>query len=123
MRSLVDNVYPDARCIQLVLDTLNIHAAASSYTTFQPAEARPILARLPFHQTPKHRSWLNRAEIELSLWSGLALDQPMPDLTHLNRIMWHYEANPNKKQPTVNWHFTTADAPVKLRPLYPAISC
>jgi hypothetical protein len=120
---LVDTVYPKARCIHLVLDNLNIHSPASLYLTFPPAEARRILARLRFHHTPKHGSWLNMAEIELGVLSRLALDQRIPDLTHLNRIIWHYEANRNKKHATVNWQFTTADARIKLRRLYPSILC
>lgn len=122
MRWLVDTVYPPAHCIHLVLDNLNIHSAASLYATFQPAEARRILARLRFHYTPKHGSWLNMAEIELSVLSRLALNQRLPDLTHLNRVIWLYEANRNKKRSTVNWQFTTADARIKLRRLYPSIS-
>jgi hypothetical protein len=122
MQWLVDNVYPQACCIHLVLDNLNIHSPASLYETFQPAEARRILARLRFHYTPKHGSWLNMAEIELGVLSRMALDQRIPDPTHLNRIIWHYEANRNKKRATVNWQFTTPDARIKLRRLYPSIS-
>jgi hypothetical protein len=120
MRWLVDTVYPHARCIHLVLDNLNVHAPASLYLTFPPADARRILARLRFHHTPKHGSWLNMAEIELSVLSRQALDQRIPDVTHLTRIIWLYEAN--RKLLTVNWQFTTADARIKLRRLYPSIS-
>lgn len=123
MRWLVDTVYPNARCIHLVLDNLNIHSPAALYETFQPAEARRILARLRFHHTPKHGSWLNMAEIELSVLARLALDQRIPDPTRLNRIIWHYEANRNQQAATVHWQFTTADARIKLRRLYPSISC
>jgi len=123
MQWLVDNVYPHARCIHLVLDNLNIHSPAALYETFQPSVARRILARLRFHHTPKHGSWLNMAEIELGVLARLALDQRIPDPTRLNRIIWHYEANRNKKRATVNWQFTTADARIKLRRLYPSISC
>src|SRR5207247_1929774 len=100
---LVDNVYPNARCIHLVLDNLTTHSPAALYETFQPAEARRILTRLRFHYTPKHGSWLTMADIELGVLSRLALDQRIPDATQLNRIIWHYEANRNKKRATVNW--------------------
>jgi hypothetical protein len=122
MQWLVDNVYPDVRCIHLVLDNLNIHSPAALYETFQPAQARRILARLRFHYTSKHGSWLNMAEIELGVLSRLALDQRIPDLSHLNHIIWLYEANRNKKGASVNWQFTTTDARIKLRRLYPSIS-
>jgi hypothetical protein len=122
MQWLVENVYPLARCIHLVLDNLNIHSAAALYQTFQPAEARRILSRLRFHHTPKHGSWLNMAEIELSVFSRGPLNQRIPDPTQLNRLIWRFEADRNKKRSTVNWQFTTTDARIKLRRLYPSIS-
>jgi hypothetical protein len=122
MRWLVDVVYPEADCIHVVLDNLNIHAAASLYETFEPHHARRMLKRLRFHHTPKHGSWLNMAEIEFSVLSRLVLQQRLPDMTHLRRATWLYEAQRNKNRATVNGHFTTADARIKLRQLYPSIS-
>ncbi len=122
MQWLVDVVYPDADCIHLVLDNLNIHAAAALYETFQPQEARRILRRLCFHHTPKHGSWLNMAEIEFSLLFRLVLKERLGAMAQLGRAIWHYEAERNSKQATVNWQFTTADARIKLRRLYPSIS-
>jgi hypothetical protein len=121
MRWLVDCAYPQARCIHLVLDNLNTHCAASLYETFEPAEAHRILRRLHFHHTPKHASWLNMAEIELSVFSRLTLHQRIADVAHLNRVVWFLEAERNKKGASVNWQFTTPDARIKLRRLYPSI--
>lgn len=123
MQWLVDQVYPRAACIHLVLDNLNTHSAAALYETFKPAEARRILMRLRFHYTPKHGSWLNMAEIEFSVLSRLVLKERIPDAAQLSRSIWLYEAERNNKRTTVNWQFTTADARIKLRHLYPSISC
>ena len=122
MQWLVDEVYPHAACIHLVLDNLNTHAAASLYETFKPVEARRILTRLRFHFTPKHGSWLNMAEIEFSVLFRLVLGQRIPNATQLSHSIWLYEAERNKKNATVNWQFKTADARIKLRRLYPSIS-
>jgi hypothetical protein len=122
MQWLVETMYPNAKCIHLVLDNLNTHTAAALYETFSPATARRLLSRLRFHYTPKHGSWLNMAEIELSVLSRLALNQRIPTATKLNQIIWNYEALRNKKGASVNWQFTTADARIKLRRLYPSIS-
>jgi hypothetical protein len=119
---LVQTVYPKARCIHLVLDNLNTHCAASLYQTFEPAQARRLLSRLRFHYTPKHGSWLNMAEIELSVLSRGPLNQRIPTPTQLNLAIWRFEAQRNKKQASVNWQFTTADARIKLRHLYPSVS-
>ena len=121
MRFLVDTVYPHATCIHLVLDNLNTHSAASLYETFSAAEANRLLKRLSFHFTPKHGSWLNMAEIEFSVLSRLALDQRIPTLSALNRIIGCWEAQRNAKGASVNWRFTTADARIKLARLYPVI--
>jgi hypothetical protein len=121
MRWLVDCAYPDATCIHLVLDNLNTHSRAALYETFQPAEANRILRRIRFHHTPKHASWLNMAEIELSAFSRLALRQRIASPTQLNRIIWHLEAERNKNGASVNWQFTASDARIKLRRLYPSI--
>ena len=121
MRWLVEVVYPHATCIHLVLDNLNTHSAISLYETFPPAEANRILKRLHFHFTPKHGSWLNMAEIEFSVLSRLALDQRIPTLSALNRIIGCWEATRNAQGASVNWRFTTADARIKLARLYPSI--
>jgi len=122
MRWLVDTKYPQARCIHLILDNLNTHCAASLYQTFEPAVARHILSRLRFHYTPKHGSWLNMAEIELSVLSRGPLKDRIGNPTQLNLAIWRFEAQRNKKQASVNWQFTTADARIKLRHLYPSVS-
>lgn len=122
MHWLVETMYPQAKCVHLVLDNLNTHTAAALYETFPPAVARRILSRLRFHYTPKHGSWLNMAEIELSVLSRLALNQRIPTPAKLNQIIWSFEAQRNKKRASVKWQFTTADARIKLRRLYPSIS-
>src|SRR5258708_14571495 len=122
MQWLVETGYPNVRCVHLVLDNLNTHTAASRYQTFDPAPARRILSRLRFHYTPKHGSWLNMTEIELSVLSRGPLNQRIPNPTQLNLAIWRFEAQRNKQQAFVNWHFTTADARIKLRHLYPSIS-
>lgn len=121
IRFLVDTVYPQATCIHLVLDNLNTHSAASLYDTFSPAEANRLLKRLSFHYTPKHGSWLNMAEIEFSVLSRSALDQRIPTISDLIRIVARFEADRNAKAASVNWRFTTADARIKLARLYPSI--
>jgi hypothetical protein len=121
IRFLVDTVYPHATGIHLVLDNLNTHSAAALYETFPPAEANRLLNRLTFHFTPKHGSWLNMAEIEFSVLSRLALDQRIPSVSELIRVIGRFEADRNAKDASVNWQFTTADARIKLARLYPSI--
>jgi hypothetical protein len=122
IRWLLDTVYPHVHRLHLVLDNLNTHSAASLYETFPPAEASRLLKRLRFHFTPKHGSWLNMAEIEFSVLSRLALDQRIPTLSDLIRIIACLEATRNAKHASVNWRFTTPDARIKLARLYPSIS-
>jgi len=121
MRDLVDVHFPDAVRIRLVEDNLNTHDPAALYEVFEPAEAKRILDRLEFHYTPKHGSWLNMAEIELSVLSGQCLDQRIPDLPCLQHAVAAWEADRNAARATVNWRFTTADARIKLKRLYPSI--
>ena len=121
MRDLVDVHFPDAVRIRLVEDNLNTHDPAALYEVFEPAEAKRILDRLEFHYTPKHGSWLNMAEIELSVLSSQCLDQRIPDLPCLEHEVAAWEADRNAAQATVNWRFTTADARIKLKRLYPSI--
>jgi len=122
MRWLTDVAYPDVRVLHVVLDNLNTHTAAALYETFAPAEARRILKRLRFHFTPKHGSWLNMAEIEFSIFARLCLNQRIPDATSLQRELLALEAERNQKQATVNWQFSTEDARLKLKHLYPSYS-
>jgi len=121
MRDLVDVHFPDAVRIRLVEDNLNTHDPSALYEVFEPAEAKRILDRLEFHYTPKHGSWLNMAEIELSVLSGQCLDQRIPDLLGLEHAVAAWEADRNAAEATVNWRFTTADARIKLKRLYPSI--
>jgi len=103
-------------------DNLNTHTPASLYETFPPAEARRILQRLEFHYTPKHGSWLNMAEIELSVFDRQCLDRRMPNQAMVEQEATAWETERNTAAMTVDWRFTTADARIKLKRLYPSIS-
>lgn len=120
MRDLVDVHFPDVEVIRVVLDNLNTHKPASLYEAFAPAEARRILERLEFHFTPKHGSWLNMAEIELNVLGSQCLDRRIADQAFLTTEVAAWEAQRNQHASTVNWQFTTADARIKLRKLYPS---
>ena len=120
MRDLVDVHFPDAVAIRVALDNLNTHKPASLYEAFEPAEARRILERLEFHFTPKHGSWLNMAEIELNVLSSQCLDRRIADKAFLITEVAAWEEQRNQHASTVNWQFTTADARIKLRKLYPS---
>ncbi len=121
LKALVDVAFPDAERIVLVLDNLNTHSPASLYHRFPPAEAKRIRDRLEFHHTPKHGSWLNIAEIELSVLARQCLDRRLPDQETLRREVAAWETARNAAAVRVDWHFTTADARVKLRHLYPVL--
>jgi hypothetical protein len=121
VRWLVEDVHPDAAKIVLVMDNLNTHKAASLYEAFPPEQARRILDRLEIHHTPKHGSWLNMAEIELSVLSGQCLDRRIDNAAKLRQEVGAWEEERNERQVGVNWQFTTADARIKLRKLYPVI--
>ena len=123
MRWLADHAYPQAEVIRVVMDNLNTHRPASPYETFAPAEARRILRRLDFHYTPKHGSWLNMAEMELSVFSRQCLDRRIPDETVLEREVQALEQERNQAKANVNWQFTARDARNKLEHLYPSVSC
>jgi hypothetical protein len=119
---LADEQYPDAEKIVLVMDNLNTHAIASLYEAFEPAEAFRIAGRLEIHFTPKHGSWLDIAELELSALATECLgNRRIPDIDELNLNLaaWHVERN--TKQKGVDWHFTTDQARVKLKRLYPDV--
>ena len=107
--------------ITLVQDNLNTHVPSAFYETFKPAEAKRILDKLEFHYTPKHGSWRAMAEIELSVLSGQCLDQRIPNQESLKLEVAAWEAERNSIGTTVNWRFTTKDARIKLKRLYPSI--
>jgi len=122
MKWLVDEQYPEAEVIRIVMDNLNTHKPASLYEAFEPAEARRILQKLEFHFTPKHGSWLNLAEIELSVLSRQCLARRISDEETLKREVKAYENRRNAAKATINWRFTSGDARLKLHRLYPSIS-
>jgi len=121
MKALADQHYPDAERIVVVLDNLNTHSPASFYEAFPPAEAHRLAHRFAFHYTPKHGSWLNMAEIELSVLSRQCLDRRIPDRQALEREVAAWEAERNRLGGTVDWRFTTDDARIRLKRLYPSI--
>jgi transposase len=121
MRALVDIHFPEAETIVVVMDNLNTHKLASLYEAFSPAEARRIAEKLEIHYTPKHGSWLNMAEIELSILSRQCLNRRVPDQPTLRHEISAWETQRNDAASTVNWRFTTADARIKLKRLYPTI--
>jgi DDE superfamily endonuclease len=121
IRDLVDGAYATAEKIVLVMDNLNTHAPASLYEAFEPAEARRLLERLEIHHTPKHASWLNMAETELSVLARQCLDRRIADRTSLTREVACWEDQRNAAVVKVDWQFTTADARIKLKRLYPTI--
>jgi len=113
--------YPDAEKVVLVMDNLNTHTIGSLYEAFDPAKAFALAQRLEIHHTPKHGSWLNIAEIELSALTRQCLDRRISDLDTLNTELTAWQNTTNNNQRQVNWHFTTTDARTKLRHLYPEI--
>jgi hypothetical protein len=121
LRRVTDEWYPEAEVITLVVDNLNTHRPAVLYEVFEPAEARRILERLEFVYTPKHASWLNVAELELSVLGRQCLDRRLPDQEALAREVAAWQCSRNAAQVTVDWQFTTPDARVKLKRLYPSL--
>jgi hypothetical protein len=121
MKEIADDYYPDAEVIVIVLDNLNTHMPASFYETFPPEEARRLCNRFEFHHTPKHGSWLNMAEIELSVLSRQCLDRRIPTQELLESETKAWEEDRNAQVVKVLWRFTTADARIKLKHLYPRI--
>jgi hypothetical protein len=121
IKELVDVQYPAAERIVLVQDNLNTHTPAALYDTFPPAEARRLAAKLEFHYTPKHGSWLNIAEIELSILARQCLAARIPDPQTLLDKVTTWFVTRNAKRGRVRWQFTTADARIKLVRLYPTI--
>jgi hypothetical protein len=121
IKALVDITFPEADKIVLVLDNLNTHTPASLYEAFEPAEAKRLADKLEIHYTPKHGSWLNMAEIELSVLGRQCLDRRLPDVERLTDEIAAWEQARNTAESTVHWRFTTADARIKLKKLYPKI--
>lgn len=119
LRDLVDLHFPQATCIQVVLDNLNTHTLGALYEAFDPAEARRIARKLCFHFTPKHGSWLNMVEIELSILSRQCLNRRIPNPTLLQSEAAAWADTRNALQATVHWCFSTHDARTKLASLYP----
>jgi hypothetical protein len=122
MQHLVDVDFPDATCIRVVLDNLSTHTAAALYQTFPPAEARRLAAKLEFHYTPKHASWLNMAEPELAVLARQCLDRRLPTLDAVAREVTAWEHRRNCAEAKVTWRFTTAAARPKLARLCPKLS-
>jgi transposase len=121
MRDLTDAFFPQADVVRVVQDNLNTHTPASLYETFEPPEARRILNRLEFHYTPKHASWLNMVEIELSVLFGQCLDRRIPDEKTLRSEIAAWEEARNTQKATVDWRFTVEGARAKLEYLYPEL--
>jgi len=121
IRDLVDIRYPHAERITLVMDNLNTHTGASLYKAFEPKEARRILEKLEIHYTPKHGSWLNMAEIELSILSRQCMGRRIPDQETLKKEISAWQEKRNVMALPMEWRFTTEDARVKLKKLYPTL--
>jgi len=122
MRDLVDVHFPEAEKIVLVMDNLNTHKFAALYAAFVPSEARRIINKLEIHYTPKHGSWLNMAEIELSVLQRQCLKARIPDQPTLRQKVTAWENGRNASEATVHWRFTTEDARIKLHRLYPSLN-
>jgi hypothetical protein len=121
LRFLAEEIHPEAKKIVLVLDNLNTHKPAALYQAFAPSEARRLAARFEFHYTPRHGSWLNVAEVELSVLGRQCLDQRFADRASLEAAVCDWQIERNERQVGVDWHFTTRQARVRLKRLYPAI--
>jgi transposase len=119
MKMLVDVYRPDADCIRLVVDNLNIHHPAALYETFEPEEANRILKKLAFHYTPKHASWLNQVEIEFFVLSRQCLNRRIPSQEELVEQIKAWQNERNAHNATVNWRFSSVDARIRLEHLYP----
>ena len=121
VQHLLDRQYPEADRIRLVCDNLNTHGIGSLYEAFPPEQARRLASRLEMHHTPKHGSWLNSAEIELSALTLQCLDRRIPDIATLREETQQWEQRRNMAQKGVDWQFSTQDARIKLKRLYPQI--
>ena len=121
IRGMLRERYPQAERVVLVMDNLNTHGIESLYETYAPEEARALAERLEIHYTPKHGSWLNIAEIELSALCGQCLNRRIPDLAIMRQQINAWERDRNNRQSKVDWQFTTQDARIKLKSLYPKL--
>ncbi len=122
IRDLVDIHYAYAEKLVVVMDNLNTHTIASLYKAFAPEEARRIAEKLEIHHTPKHASWLNMAEIEIGVLSRQCLSEKVTSITEMRRNVSAWQCRRNAQCATVNWRFSTADARIKLKKLYPIIT-
>jgi hypothetical protein len=121
IKAMLDERYPKASKVRLVMDNLNTHEIASLYDTFPPAEARRLADRLEIHYTPKHGSWLNIAEIELSALSTQCLGRRIPTMEFMRQEISAWQLQRNQRGAPINWHFTTEKARIKLTRLYPKL--
>ena len=121
IKGMLDERYPQATKVRLVMDNLNTHSAASLYETFPPEEARRLARRLEIHYTPKHGSWLNVAEIELSALNSQCLSRRIPDIDLMSKEVAAWELDRNNRAANIDWRFTTEDARIKLKRIYPKL--
>jgi transposase len=120
-KRIVDDFFPKAKKIRLVMDNYTTHGAAALYETFSPAEAKRIWDRLEFIFTPKHGSWLNMAEIELHVLNGQCLNRHLSSIQKVKTEVEAWQNSRNNSNKKINWQFTTADARIKLKKLYPSL--
>ena len=121
VKEMLDERYPDAQKVVLVMDNLNTHNAASLYTAFHPEEARRLAERLEIHYTPKHGSWLNIAEIELSVLKRQCLAGRIPCIQQMRSKVKAWNIDRNNRQASIDWQFRTGEARIKLKRLYPKL--
>jgi hypothetical protein len=121
IKQMLEDRYAKATKVRLVVDNLNTHTISSFYETFDPEEARRLVERLDIHYTPKHGSWLNMAEIELSVLQGQCLNRRIPDITSMQAAVFDWENDRNNQLKKISWQFTTPDARIKLKHLYPKL--
>jgi hypothetical protein len=121
IKQMLDERYPDVIKVRLVMDNLNTHNIASLYETFEPEEARRLAERLEIHYTPKHGSWLNMAEIELSVLKSQCLDRRIAEMATMQAEVAAWENDRNNSIKKIDWQFTTIDARIKLKRLYPKL--
>ncbi len=121
IKGMLDERYKKAKKVILVMDNLNTHNTSSLYATFPPEEARRLAKRLEIHYTPKHGSWLNIAEIELSVLKGQCLNRRIPEMELMRDEVSAWESHRNNRKSKINWQFTTSKARIKLHRLYPKL--
>lgn len=121
IKGMLDERYPNAVQVRLIPGHLNTHCLASLYETFEPQEARRLAERIEIHYTPKHGSWLNMAEIELSALNGQCLDRRIPDLGTMQNHIAAWENDRNNRQSKIHWRFSTVNARIKMKHLYPKL--